>query len=78
MGMSALSDMHARSPQASGIHIRQSMSAHVITNMLHSGTLRICLNLVGISSLHSYILKDRILIVIVGFYYDFGIMFCTL
>ena len=40
MGSSALPDMYARSPRAAGpraegIHIRQSTSAHVITNMLH-------------------------------------------
>ena len=40
MGTSALPDMYARSPRATGpraegIHIRQSTSAHVITNMLH-------------------------------------------
>ena len=40
MGSSALPDMYARSPRAAGqraegIHIRQSMSAHVMTNMLH-------------------------------------------
>ena len=35
MGMSALPNMYARSPRAEGIHIRQSTSAHVITNMLH-------------------------------------------
>ena len=40
MGTSALPDMYARSPRAAGpraegIHIRQSTSAHVITNMLH-------------------------------------------
>ena len=35
MGMNALPDMYARSPRAEGIHIRQSTSAHVITNMLH-------------------------------------------
>ena len=35
MGTSALPDMYARSPRAEGIHIRQSTSAHVITNMLH-------------------------------------------
>ena len=40
MGKSALPDMYARSPRvagprAEGIHIRQSTSAHVITNMLH-------------------------------------------
>ena len=34
--MSALPDMYAKSSRAEGIHIRwQSMSAHVITNMLH-------------------------------------------
>ena len=37
MGTSALPDMYARSPRAEGIHIRQSTSAHVITNMLHLG-----------------------------------------
>ena len=35
MGTSALPDMYARSPRAEGIHIRQSTSAHVITDMLH-------------------------------------------
>ena len=35
MGTSALPGMYARSPTADGIHSRQSMSAHVITNMLH-------------------------------------------
>ena len=39
-GMSALPDMYARSPRAAGpraegIHIRQSTSACVTTNMLH-------------------------------------------
>ena len=38
MGMSALPDMYSQSPRAAGpraegIHIRQSMSAHVTTNM---------------------------------------------
>ena len=32
MGMSALLDLYARSPRADGMHIRQSMSAHVMTN----------------------------------------------
>ena len=55
MGTSALPDMYARSPRAEGMHIRQSVSAHVITNMLHfwhsSQTL--------IELAHStYILKD--------------------
>ena len=31
MGTSALPDMYALSPRASGIHIRQSTRAHVIT-----------------------------------------------
>ena len=40
MGTSALPDMYARSlrtagPRAEGIHIRQSTSAHIITNMSH-------------------------------------------
>ena len=34
MGMSALPDMHV-CQEAEGIHIRQSMSAQVITNVLH-------------------------------------------
>ena len=59
MGSSALPDMYARSPRAAGpraegIHIRQSTSAHVITNMLHFGTLEICTNLAH----PTYILKD--------------------
>ena len=35
MGTRVLPDMYARSPRAEGIHIRQSTSAHVITNMYH-------------------------------------------
>ena len=35
MGTSPLPDMYARGPRAEGIHIGQSTSAHVITNMLH-------------------------------------------
>ena len=35
MGTSALLDMHARIPRAEGIHVRQSMSARVTTNMIH-------------------------------------------
>ena len=35
MGTSALPDMYARVPRAEGIHISQSTSAHVITNMSH-------------------------------------------
>ena len=31
MGTRALPDMYALSPRASGIHIRQSTTAHVIT-----------------------------------------------
>jgi len=63
MGTSALSDMYARSPRAAGprakgIHIRQSMSAHVITNMLHFLALLKSAQTL-ISSAHStYMLKD--------------------
>ena len=78
MGTSALPDMYARRLRAEGIHIRQRMSAHVITNICDtSGTLKICIQLDYISSLYLHI-YSRILIVIVGFYYDAGIMFCTL
>ena len=40
MSASALIDMYAKCPRAAGaraegIHIKQSTSAHVITNMLH-------------------------------------------
>ena len=54
MGTSALSDMYAQSPRAAGprpegIRIRQSMSVHVKTNMLHfqhtSNTLKSAQNL---------------------------------
>ena len=47
MGTSALPDMYAQSlmatgPGAEGIHIRQGMSAHVTTNMLHFQQSKIC------------------------------------
>ena len=50
------------------MYTRQSTSAHVITNMLHFQQIAWAYS--------TYTLK--ILIVIVGFYYDVGIMFCTL
>jgi len=36
MGTSDFLDMHAQSPRATGIHIRQTTSAHVTAIMLHS------------------------------------------
>ena len=40
MGTSALPDTYARGPRAEGRHIRQSTSAHVITNNVTLSYLR--------------------------------------
>ena len=59
-GMSALPDMYARSPcspRASGIHIRQTTSACVTTNMLHFRHSKIWPNLTLIFP-SAYIIMD--------------------
>ena len=53
-GTRALPDMYAR---ASGIHIRQSTSTCVITNMLHFRHSKICPNLTLIFP-SAYIVRD--------------------
>ena len=81
MGMSVLPDMYARSlraagPRAESIHIGQSTSAHVIINMLHfQHSQNLPKSLLRQLTLLIY---SRMHIVIVGFYYDVGIMFYTL
>ena len=76
MGTSALPDMYAQGPRAEGIHIRQSTSAHVTTNMLHFQHSKICPNLMSIFP-SVYIVTDiDISITIVGVDFNVSVTSC--